>query len=562
MRKLLSLVLFLLPITGFGQIFGPEGLNMPGAWNSWTNPPSNVPALGSSTQVVGGEVTRITTGRGTGRYTTTFSADASGADVVGGSYEFLFTSGPSGSPYNNKWSGVSVSLNTIQTYIKEDATNNSITLTNGRWYTMNWLDSGYGNTSGIFLETDFEPVTISSVTRDISSPTPDDAVEVTITLSAAPSTGELVYLLYTGDNWGVTGIGEVTMTGAVGTYTIPAQPDGITIQYYALTTNISSGSWGSSNVDMLSLRASSLFSYTSTPAPDETAPTDVSDLSASASVNAASVTLNWTPVTEDNFDTYEIYYNTTGNPGLSDTKVDETGIAALGTRTTSSATITGLSFGTTYYFKIRAKDASSNVSNLSNTANTSTPALGYDLWLFSGLVPEGGAGVSAKGIAGLAEATVSATATGTAGFLYRRFDWAHKWGGPVTVNSAGTLSSYNDQDGSVAVTNGRYYTFNVPAAPAFDGSNPVAILETSALPVTISSVTRDAASPLEDEDVTVTVTLSDSKSAEELVYIRYTTNGWTSDNAVEATVSGTTGTAIIPGLLSWASRQLLRVVMK
>jgi len=96
------------------QIWEPEGLNMPGGWNGWINPPANNLALASYTQVVGGRITKIQAG--VPRWQTIFSVAASGADVVGGSYEWLFTSGPTDPPYNNKWAGITVSMNLLQNY--------------------------------------------------------------------------------------------------------------------------------------------------------------------------------------------------------------------------------------------------------------------------------------------------------------------------------------------------------------------------------------------------------------------------------------------------------------
>lgn len=541
---LLSLLFFSFP--AFSQIYQPEGLNLPGAWNSWTNPPSNVLALGSSTQVTGGEVTRIVTGLGTGRYTTTFSAAASGADVVGGTYEFLFTSGPGGSPYNNKWSGVTVAVNTVQTYLKENPANNSITVSNGKWYTLNWLDSGYGNTSAIFIETSSEPVSISSLTRNHDNPTPDNDVEVTVTLSAEPALGENIYIRYTTDNWSTNTTTLVTLTGTSGSVTIPAQIHGTHVQYYALTTPFLSDSWGTENVDLLSLRTSEKGTYQSSTAPDVTPPTVVSDLDATPLSKSRTITLSWSPVTEPNFDTYEIYYNTTGNPGLTDTKLDKNTSSSLGTISTSEADITLDGWQTTYHFKIRAKDLSGNTSDLSNNAQATTSVLGYDLWLFNGLSPEGGADLSPKGIAGLGEFTASASASGTAGFLYRQFDWTKKWSGAITVNSAGVLSEFNGADGSVPVTNGMYYTFNVPLAPEDGTGNPVAILETSAMPVTITDVEQSTLTPEPDEAVNIVASLSASPSPEEMVYIRYTTDGWANSMASLASVTGTTAIGTIP----------------
>ena len=83
------------------QIYEPEGLNMPGAWNTWVNPPANALALANPNQVTGGRLNKIASGQA--RWQTIFSVAASGADLVGGSYPWIFTSGPSTNYYQNKW---------------------------------------------------------------------------------------------------------------------------------------------------------------------------------------------------------------------------------------------------------------------------------------------------------------------------------------------------------------------------------------------------------------------------------------------------------------------------
>lgn len=114
-KKLFTILIPLLFFLGMAatqaQIFAPEGLNMPGAWNGWTNPPTNNLALASSTQVTNGRIARISTG--TTRWQTIFSVDAAGADIVGGNYNWIFTSGPSGNAYANKWAGVNVAMNQL-----------------------------------------------------------------------------------------------------------------------------------------------------------------------------------------------------------------------------------------------------------------------------------------------------------------------------------------------------------------------------------------------------------------------------------------------------------------
>ena len=123
-------------LPGMAQIYEPEGINMPGSWNTWTNPPTNNLALASYTQVTGGRVTKIATG--TPRWQTIFSVAATGGDLTGGTYDWLYTSGSSSNYYQNKWAGVTIVMNTLQMYTKEGASNNNITLVNGKWYTMNF----------------------------------------------------------------------------------------------------------------------------------------------------------------------------------------------------------------------------------------------------------------------------------------------------------------------------------------------------------------------------------------------------------------------------------------
>ncbi|MBK6785267.1 MAG: hypothetical protein IPG79_17080 [Saprospiraceae bacterium] len=50
--------------------------------------------------------------------------------------------------------------------------------------------------------------------------------------------------------------------------------------------------------------------------------------------------------------------------------------------------------------------------------------------------------------------------------------------------------------------------------------------------------------------VTVNITSSTSLGSGENVFVRYSTNGFTTSNIVQATFSATAGTAIIPGQLT------------
>ena len=223
------------PVQLRAQIYEPEGLNMPGAWNSWVNPPANNLALANPNQVTNGRLVKISAGQT--RWQTIFSVAATGADLIGGSYEWLFTSGPSTNYYQNKWSGVTIVMNTLQTYTKEAPANNSITLVDGKWYTMNWEDAGYQNTRAIFMETSAEPVTIASVSVPVN-PVENPPADISVTTSATPSAGELVYVRYTTDGWATSQALTATMTGTTGTAQIPGQPSGTVVAFYAFTSTL------------------------------------------------------------------------------------------------------------------------------------------------------------------------------------------------------------------------------------------------------------------------------------------------------------------------------------
>ncbi len=223
------------PVQLRAQIYEPEGLNMPGAWNSWVNPPANNLALANPNQVTDGRLIKISAGQA--RWQTIFSVAATGADLIGGSYEWLFTSGPSSNYYQNKWSGVTIVMNTLQTYTKEAPANNSITLVDGKWYTMNWEDLGYMDSRAIFMETSAEPVTIASVSVPVN-PVENTPADISVTTSAAPSAGELVYVRYTTDGWATSQALTATMTGTTGTAQIPGQPSGTVVAYYAFTSTL------------------------------------------------------------------------------------------------------------------------------------------------------------------------------------------------------------------------------------------------------------------------------------------------------------------------------------
>lgn len=240
MKRILSLlaILLLVSFSINAQIYDPEGINMPGSWNGWANPPTN-PVFASFTQA-GGNV-QLIDNLGNTHYQTIFSTPT---DVAAGSYTFKFTSGDVGDIWRNQWgSNASVDINTIEDFIFGNAdptphpTDNSITLADNKYYVMNYENSGYVDTRAIFMELDAAPVSITNVEQDVAIPDPNQAVTVTVTTDNTPS--ENVYVRYSNDGWSSSSIVACSFSGTSGTATIPGQDEGSAVEYYVFTTSIS-----------------------------------------------------------------------------------------------------------------------------------------------------------------------------------------------------------------------------------------------------------------------------------------------------------------------------------
>jgi len=247
------LISFIIFSSAKAQIYDPEGINIPGSWDNWTNPPTN-PAFSSETQA-SGNLGLVST---TSNYQTIFSTPD---DLVSGSYEFLFTSGSAADYYNNKWTNASFTLNTISDLTFNGADNNTVTLNDNKFYVMNWGNTGYTNTRAIFMELEATPVSITNVSQDIPSPDSDQNVLVTVAADNTPS--ENVYVRYTTNNWGSSAVVACNFTGTTGTATIPMQVEATEIEYYVFTTSVSTPT---SDFDLITINldnnSGSNYSYT------------------------------------------------------------------------------------------------------------------------------------------------------------------------------------------------------------------------------------------------------------------------------------------------------------
>ena len=221
------------------QIFAPEGVNMPGEWNSFVNPPAAGSVFGNENQVLSGKIKFISTG--TQRWQTQIFCSETLGDAPAGSYNFLFTSGPVANAFQNKWAGVNVTTNQLQDYVFNSGADNNITLTDGKWYTVNWQDNGYQPSKAIFMETSLLPAFMVSATQLPSGNTIDanTPVQLTAQLGQAAAADQFFYIRYSTDNYATSQVVLMTVNGFSATGTIPGIAANSTVNYYFFSSSVS-----------------------------------------------------------------------------------------------------------------------------------------------------------------------------------------------------------------------------------------------------------------------------------------------------------------------------------
>ena len=204
------------------QIWEPDGVRIPGDWNSWVN-----------THNMGGDfdLTKITDGLD--RWTTTFESIGST-----GSVNFKFVSGGTDGTgvWHHQWACHGFTLDAVNSVGMCNTSNNTANLTQNKHYTFVFKDNGYATTSVCLMETSASPIAISGQTRTTApgvNPAPTQAVSIEVTLSGTKSAEERVFLVYTTDGWTTrTAIELENISGTSGSATIPGQAGGTTVNYY------------------------------------------------------------------------------------------------------------------------------------------------------------------------------------------------------------------------------------------------------------------------------------------------------------------------------------------
>lgn len=247
-RLAVTIIISWFPSLMMGQIYEPDGLRMPGTWNNWNN-----------TAGMGAPFELQKTNTGTPRWQTTFQ------NAQQTTAEFKFVSTSFGNVWGNEWAGnqsITPSVLTNLTY-GQGLTNNVITMTPGKWYTVVFEDLGYSNNRAIFMETSSEPVSITGVTQNPILVSSSDNVEIAFDLSGLPSPEEHFFVRYTTDNWNTSATASATTTANHGTATIPAQADNTEVEYYLFSSTFANPA---SDFDLITLamnnNGASNFNYT------------------------------------------------------------------------------------------------------------------------------------------------------------------------------------------------------------------------------------------------------------------------------------------------------------
>ena len=126
--------------------------------------------------------------------------------------------------------------------------------------------------------------------------------------------------------------------------------------------------------------------------------------------------------------------------------------------------------------------------------------------------------------------------------------WTKQWGDGYWINSYNVKWDIgaSDDNGANAIwkdsTNLKSFThLNIEKPSSYYNTNiPVGIMTLSALPIDIDSISQvgiysDSAYFANSDTQTVNIYISNTKSPEENIYIRYTSDNWTNDNFILAT---------------------------
>lgn len=123
-------------------------------------------------------------------------------------------------------------------------------------------------------------------------------------------------------------------------------------------------------------------------------------------------------------------------------------------------------------------------------------------------------------------------------------NWDDQWGLGVNpeLNTSKGVATKSGNDLSVDLKQDKFYLFKIKGLDHWTDRD-LLVFETDNTPVSIDIVTDNSATTV--KDVEISITLSAAPSSQETIYVRYTTDSWSTSHLVAATGSGADYSATI-----------------
>lgn len=223
--------------------FGWTNIGIPGAWSGWSD--ANPPWLLTKVSPPG-------TPGGADWFTNTVYVAASGGDTTAGTYEFKMRADQA---WTHNWGGATVNIDATTALTYLSAANATITVANGNYYSFRVIDPPTATATIGVLKTSARPVTVTRASQIPVAPRTNDTVTVNITLGAAKSPEERIFVRWTTNNFATSHYVEASGSGTSYSAVIPALPAGVTNRYYVLSTTVASPS--DATIDYLTLNLDS-----------------------------------------------------------------------------------------------------------------------------------------------------------------------------------------------------------------------------------------------------------------------------------------------------------------
>ena len=230
------------------NIFNGERVQVVGTFNGFTTTPYGTDYRTTIYRKV--STTTVNPSDGRGQWATTINVQNSGGDVApinmtGGGSGFLFISGPTASPFNNKWafsSAMQGTVDGVSTSIYQGSTDMGLNMNITGYYTFVMNDVGYTASPDTRYYVGYTATAPVTVTRSSQTVNGNGTTTVNITTGAALSPQEKIYVRsvigasanFSGST--ATSIVQATGTGTSYTATIAAPSSSNTVNYYVFTS--------------------------------------------------------------------------------------------------------------------------------------------------------------------------------------------------------------------------------------------------------------------------------------------------------------------------------------